>query len=409
MENKVQYRMCDRKYHSKAFTPYLRYLQAKIRKMKLLKIYFKETVKKLLASILYLWFSLKRKQKFNPKDTKQIKEIKSILFIFFKPLGIGDMLMDTPAFKEVRKKYPTAKITLLTDRSFVKGNNSFDEIILTKSSLYSIMASSFKQKKQDLVILLNKNLIQSFVALLIKKRFLIGYIYDWKVRANFTLKYSVEYKPSMHYYEMPFNVIKNLNINSHSWDMDPLVYSKKLSDKIEKMISLGKSSRIITINPFVLWKSRAWPKKNYIALIEKLIKDKKNHIVITGGPGDELYNKAFDNKFSRYNNFIDLTGELSLTELAALFSVSDLVITGDCGPMHIAISEKANLLTLWGVTDPLTRLPKKYINKNIHYIYKRKSKISYNLEHEPLGDKAIEAITVEEVYKKTASMLKKVK
>ena len=77
--------------------------------------------------------------------------------------------------------------------------------------------------------------------------------------------------------------------------------------------------------------------------------------------------------------------------------------------MHIAISEKANLLTLWGVTDTLTRLPKKYINKNIHYIYKRKSKISYNLEHEPLGDKAIEAITVEEVYKKTASMLKKVK
>jgi ADP-heptose:LPS heptosyltransferase len=55
------------------------------------------------------------------------------------------------------------------------------------------------------------------------------------------------------------------------------------------------------------------------------------------------------NSSSKVLNFAGKTG---LRELAGIFALSDLVVTPDTGPMHLAAAVKASLIALFGPTAP---------------------------------------------------------
>jgi len=365
--------------------------------MKIIKIFFKEILKSIISLFISIYFIFLRKQDFD------VDKIDNILFICLKPLGIGDLLMDTPCFREIKSRLPNKNIVLLTDKDLLNRSKLFDEIII-KNSFKDLIKL---RKKYDLIVLLNKNLLQSLAALFLRKRYLLGYLYNWRVKANFRLKYSFEFSPKIHYYNMGSNVIKSLGIDNINWKLEKLNWNSNELNSVKKAINYD-NEKIIVINPNVLWKSRTWPKEKYKELIKRLIADKKFKIVIIGGLEDIEYNQEFDKHFSDENNYINITGKINLFELAALFSISDLLITGDAGPMHIAVSEGCKILSLWGVTDPLTRLPLDRIDKDIFYIYPGNDSDAgkYNMEHEPINNKVIDGITVDEVYSKLMEIIK---
>jgi len=49
---------------------------------------------------------------------------------------------------------------------------------------------------------------------------------------------------------------------------------------------------------------------------------------------------------------VNLAGKTGLKELAGLFSLADLVLTPDTGPMHLAAAVQAPLIALFGPTAP---------------------------------------------------------
>jgi ADP-heptose:LPS heptosyltransferase len=141
------------------------------------------------------------------------------------------------------------------------------------------------------------------------------------------------------------------------------------------------------LNPNGLCKSRIWDKSNYLKLVKRL---KEYKIIIVGREDDIDYNKDF-------KDCINITGKTTLFHLAALFSIADLLITGDSGTLHIAISEGCKILSLWGATDPMTRLP---LDQEHNYIYHEDEPGAgeYNMEHESFGNNVINTITIDEVY-----------
>jgi heptosyltransferase-1 len=56
-------------------------------------------------------------------------------------------------------------------------------------------------------------------------------------------------------------------------------------------------------------------------------------------------------------NFADLSGRTSLPELASVLASCDLLVTGDTGPMHIAVAVGTPVLALFGGTDPVRHGP----------------------------------------------------
>jgi ADP-heptose:LPS heptosyltransferase len=158
------------------------------------------------------------------KRKKELGEINTILVVHLKPLGIGDLLMNTPSFRALRKKFPNTHITLWTDRDILNRSKLFDKITTTPEKYY------------DLVILPNKNLRQSLKCFQIKWKYIVGYLYDWTVRTNFRL----EYTSKDHYYNMSFNAINLLGIKKINWKMEKLHFNKSELDYIKDIIHYKK-------------------------------------------------------------------------------------------------------------------------------------------------------------------------
>lgn len=330
-------------------------------------------------------------------------DVRRILVPCFYPLGIGDALMDTPALRALRERFPHAEITLIADSDILLGNKHIDGII-------RIPRSPFAYRKQvrtlrgryDLVVLLNKNLFQSLFALAVRPRYIIGYVDSWTIKANFPLLAPAAYAPNDHFYEMALRVVRNLGADAPH-RMDSVVYGPDASRRVRTLLGPRHGRRIILV-PHVLWPSRTWPRERYLSLAQRLLA-RGDQVIITGGPDDVAYNEPFAERFAHHERFLDLTGKLSFPELAALFAQCDLGVMGDCGPMHIAIAEGLPLVTFWGPTDPKTRIPSKLLGTSVVALYhpEHPDAGTYAMETDP-GGRAIEAISLEEALSAVAAI-----
>lgn len=55
----------------------------------------------------------------------------------------------------------------------------------------------------------------------------------------------------------------------------------------------------------------------------------------------------------------DLIGKLSLVETVALLDESDVMVTHDTGPLHLAGITRVGIVSIFGPTDPWGRLPQR--------------------------------------------------
>ena len=96
--------------------------------------------------------------------------------------------------------------------------------------------------------------------------------------------------------------------------------------------------------------AKRWPLRSYAVLADRLVTDLDALVVLTGSPNeaplaDEVCRRA-------HVPITDLTGQTSLAELVGLLAESDVVVTGDSGPMHIACAVRTPVVALHGPTDP---------------------------------------------------------
>ena len=75
--------------------------------------------------------------------------------------------------------------------------------------------------------------------------------------------------------------------------------------------------------------------------------------MIFGGENEVDFAKKIEDYLvsQNINNFLNLAGKTSITELTNYISSLDVFITGDSGPMHIAASLQIPTIALFGPTN----------------------------------------------------------
>jgi len=99
---------------------------------------------------------------------------------------------------------------------------------------------------------------------------------------------------------------------------------------------------------------------------------------------------------------LNLAGQTGLRELAALFSLANLVITTDTGPMHLAAAVQAPLIVLFGPTAPWRTGP----YGNGHVILRKDLPCSPCFQRTCSAVRCMQGITVEEVFAADIKTLK---
>ena len=96
---------------------------------------------------------------------------------------------------------------------------------------------------------------------------------------------------------------------------------------------------------------RRWPHDKFVLLVDALVERYHAQIILTGDPSEVELSQRIAAQ-ARASCAI-AAGKTQINQLAALFANADLVICGNCGPMHLAAAAGTSVVALHGPTNPL--------------------------------------------------------
>jgi 3-deoxy-D-manno-octulosonic-acid transferase/heptosyltransferase-1 len=162
----------------------------------------------------------------------------------------------------------------------------------------------------------------------------------------------------------------------------------------EKLLQKNGVARhpLVIIHPMAKWQTKQWPLANF-ARVAHALAQKGASVVFTGGPDDEKPVRELWQGMPTPPQVLNLAGQTNLLELAGLFSLSDLVLTPDTGPMHLAAAVQAPLIALFGPTAPWRTGP----YGNGHVILRKELDCSPCFKKKCATMECMNALSVEEV------------
>lgn len=289
---------------------------------------------------------------------------KNILII--KIAAIGDLLLITPAVRALRRAYPEAKISLLVGRwskPIIEGNPDIDEIIEVDDSLFFRfrpwallgLVWTLRWRRFDLALVWHRSLAFRFFAWLLGIPRRIGFSRNG---SNCFLTDSVPEDSSVHEIYEYQKTLEPLGIRAVETEMVLTLpkLAKHYAEELWKKNGWENSTFVVGVapgggkNPKESMPLRHWPTEYYAELINLLTRNFDVKIVLLGGKDDCLITKKIEEQLSAKS--VNLAGQTSLKELAAVISRCRLLIANDSSPMHIAAALKVPVISFFGPTDP---------------------------------------------------------
>jgi lipopolysaccharide heptosyltransferase II len=328
---------------------------------------------------------------------------------------VGDVLFSTPAIRAIRKRYPQAYIACMVVprcREALEKNPHLDELLIydEKKEYKGLsgklrLIASLKSRRFDTVFLFHRSLTRTLMVALsgIKERVGID-----NPKRGFLLSKKVEpQRADIHKVEQFLNIVKAKDIPPAGRNMELFISKEDEVFAREYLNSQGvkEGKPVIVLNPGGNWNLKRWPAARFAELGDKLAGLFGAQILITGAEKDVELGNAITGMMK--NRPVVTCGETTLRQLAAILRHADLVISNDSGPMHIAVSQSAKTIALFGPTDPKVTGP--YGEGKYVVIQKPLPKPDckipcYNLRCE--DNACMKAITVEDVIKEAAKLLK---
>ncbi|MCX5697416.1 MAG: glycosyltransferase family 9 protein, partial [Candidatus Omnitrophica bacterium] len=149
------------------------------------------------------------------------------------------------------------------------------------------------------------------------------------------------------------NIIEKagLRVEDRFCDIHISEEDSEFTDKFLKEQGIREKDFLVGINAGGNWRPKRWPKENWAALADYLIRDLGARVIITGGQQDKPLAKDILGLMKEKP--IIACGALNLKQFGALCKRLDLFISADTGPLHIANATGAKqIIALFGPTSP---------------------------------------------------------
>ena len=110
-------------------------------------------------------------------------------------------------------------------------------------------------------------------------------------------------------------------------------------------------ARWLVLQPGARWPNKSWPVESFAELVRLLAPANPGfRFAILGGEVDRSLGEVIARADPA--RCVDLTGRLSLPEMVEWIRLSELTVTNDTGPMHVAAALSTPVVALFGPTEP---------------------------------------------------------
>lgn len=337
--------------------------------------------------------------------------------LIVKLSAIGDVVQTLPMAEALREQFPTARIDWLVEEEasdLLLGHPALDRVLVSRRKYWLKQLRQKGQRRlviQEILKFLrslrsieydwvidNQGLFKSgLMVLLSRGKRKIGFQPAAGIADEGNYLFTRErYKPlsiEKHALERYLDLIRQLGVKINK-PVLKFPVADELRERVKaKFFQKGLSlSPLVVIHPLAKWPTKQWPAKNFARLADNLL-DLGTTVVFTGSSEDRGEIKKICELMNHNLQDLNLAGRTSLKELAALFSLANLVITTDTGPMHLAAAVQAYVIALFGPTAPWRTGP---YGPN-HVIIRKNLPCSPCLQKTCSAKRCMELISVEEV------------
>jgi len=283
------------------------------------------------------------------------------------PNWVGDTIMATPTLAHLRTQYPQAEITAIAQRNcqaILENNPHIDHLWIARDrSLRELarLVGRVRRGKFDLAIMLPNSLRSALLFALagVPKR--IGYGRDGR---SFLLTHRVEataFHFQCHQVEYYLGVLADLPACHIEEAERKLILAP--NDEHRRGIKALLEERGLDGNQFLAavcpgaayGSSKCWRPERYAQVADWLTENCGATVLLLGAPAEAALCRQIAELCRR--PAYDLRSEVSLGGLVALCERLGLMVTNDCGAMHVAAAMRVPLVAIFGATDPRRTSP----------------------------------------------------
>ena len=296
----------------------------------------------------YIWDKKEKTKIIEGDNFLKDNNIKSILFLRYDG-KIGDMIVNSLMFHEIKKVYPDIKIGVVARGAavdIIRENPNVDKIYEYYKDRKKIkdLALKIKEEKYDLLIDFSEMLRvnQMMLINLCGARINIGLDRkDWKL-FDLSIESGRDFKWTEHITKRYLAYLVKLGLKKENIDISYDIYLKN-EKKYEAFFNKIKENKKIILNPYGASKHKSFSIETLENIINYL-KDKDTAIILTYF-GDKYKELEFLEKKYKYV-YIPKKIE-SILDTAILIKKSDYVISPDTSIVHIASAFNKKMITVY--------------------------------------------------------------
>ena len=288
----------------------------------------------------------------------------------------GDVLLTSPVFTVLKSALPAAEIDalvyaetvpMLADHPAISRIHAIDREVKRRGIIVHARAerallSTLRARRYDLVVHLTEHPRGIWLARLLRPRYSVARELErahWLWRKSFTHYYRLPRSTPRHLVECNLDALRRIGMQPTSADKALVLVpgdAATLSARALLERHGVQSRRFVLLHPGSRWLFKCWSAERYAQFADR-IAEGGWRIVITGAPDSDERSLVdaivAQTALSTRESLVDLTGLLSLRELAAVIREARIFVGVDSAPMHIAAAMQTPVIALFGPSGEL--------------------------------------------------------
>jgi heptosyltransferase-1 len=315
-------------------------------------------------------------------DLKQA-DFRRILLI--KPSALGDVVHTVPVLVKLRRRFPEAGIDwLLTPENaeLVRAHPDLSHVLLFDRRAYKSdrlravretvsLVASLRRAQYELVIDLHGQLRSALFTLATGAPLRVGF--DRPVKRT---RQASEGRPPLRHgwagarefswlaynRRLPIATLEVHALERYLWLGDLLgfddgppettlhlpIEAETRARRIRAALPLG-GRRFAIVAPGTMWETKHWRIEGFADVVRRM----EEHGLAVALVGTEKENALCSQIRRSCPKALDLSGQTTPAELAALLREASVCLTNDSGAMHLAVAMGTPVVTIFGPTDPV--------------------------------------------------------
>lgn len=263
---------------------------------------------------------------------------------------LGDVILITPMLRELKMANPGAEIDVLVrkgNESLLSNNPHLSKLFIwdKKRKIASLFENLFaiRERKYDEVICVQRYFNAGFLATFSMGKKLTGFSQNpWSFMFHNKMKH--ELQGGKH--EVDRNLALIQHLVAQAQNRRPELFPSAADYDFVTQYQIGD---YYCLAPASVWLTKQLPEEQWVKLIRLL--GEENTIYLLGAPSDKALCERIQNE-AKNRKVVNLCGQLSLLQSAALMKNARRCFVNDSGPMHLASSVNAPTTVFFCSTIP---------------------------------------------------------